>query len=387
MIFVIVVANINKEVVKLTNKLGWKIKPALLAKALVVIGLVSVTGCEYLPHFAKVDLSEQKIEQVVEQAKPADMAIMQAFEQHNFVGIGDYHWNDAFLRYATQLVTTEAFSDHVNHIVVEFGNAKYQPVLDAYLVGDEVSEAQLNEVLRGSIYFMAWMPEAYVDFFKAIRARNKLLPEGEKIQVHLAEAPFDWQGEKDENVWKQAAKNKTDHFYQIASERMANQEKALLIFGAFHLVKAPKDYVAKTQASAWPLATRLEQAFPDSTYLIWPMTEPEVVETFHNVKTPALLEVAYGPIEHLRFIDLLPKARYKLAAMDKMDAQVGELFDAFLYLGENQRTTVFPREVMADREWVHEMQRRVDLIGGKMQDRFNEIRTVSDEKYGFTNEG
>ncbi len=151
-------------------------------------------------------------------------------------------------------------------------------VLDEYLAGGEVTQAQLEEVLRGSIYFMAWMPDAYRNFFEAIRTRNATLPEGKKIQVHLAEAPFDWQGLQDEKVWKLAAKNKTDHFYQIAAERMAKQEKALLIFGAFHLVNAPKDYVAKTQDSAWPLATRLEQAFPDSTYLIWPMTEPEVVE-------------------------------------------------------------------------------------------------------------
>ncbi|MHC0045842.1 hypothetical protein ACGDLY_021430 [Vibrio campbellii] len=364
------------------NKFGWKIKPWLLA-----VGLVGMVGCEYLPHSAEVDLPKQKIEQVVKQAQPANAAILKAFEQHNFVGIGDYHWNDAFLNYATELVTTEAFSDQVTHIVVEFGNAKYQPVLDEYLAGGEVTQAQLEEVLRGSIYFMAWMPDAYRNFFEAIRTRNATLPEGKKIQVHLAEAPFDWQGLQDEKVWKLAAKNKTDHFYQIAAERKAKQEKALLIFGAFHLVNAPKDYVAKTQDSAWPLATRLEQAFPDSTYLIWPMTEPEVVETFHGVSAPALLDVKQSPIAELRFIDLLPKARYKLAAMDKMDAQVGELFDAFLYLGANQRTTVFPRDVMADRNWVNEMQRRVDLIGGKMQDRFNEIRTLSDEKYGFNDQG
>ncbi len=83
-----------------------------------MIGWVRVftTLCE-------VDLPKQKIEQVVKQAQPANAAILKAFEQHNFVGIGDYHWNDAFLNYATELVTTEAFSDHVTHIVVEFGNA------------------------------------------------------------------------------------------------------------------------------------------------------------------------------------------------------------------------------------------------------------------------
>ncbi|WP_199449819.1 hypothetical protein [Vibrio harveyi] len=363
---------------KLTNKLGWKIKPWLLT-----LGLIGLAGCEYLPHYAEVDLSEQKIEQVVEQAKSADAAILNAFKQHNFVGIGDYHWNDAFLRYATDLVSTPAFSDQVTHIVVEFGNAKYQPVLDNYLAGGDVSDEQLRSILRGSIYFMAWMPDAYADFFKAIKVRNKTLPKGKKIHVHLAEAPFDWSTVSDEKVWQQAAKNKTDHFYQVAAERIQNNQKALLIFGAFHLVNAPRDYVAKTQASAWPLATRLEQAFPNSTYLIWPMTEPEVVKTFHDVKAPALLEVAKSPIADLRFIDLLPKARYKLAAMDDMDAQIGGLFDAFLYLGDNQRTTVFPRDVMEDREWVNEMQRRVDIIGGKTQDRFNEIRSLSDKKYGF----
>lgn len=143
------------------NKFGWKIKPWLLA-----VGLVGMVGCEYLPHSAEVDLPKQKIEQVVKQAQPANAAILKAFEQHNFVGIGDYHWNDAFLNYATELVKTEAFSDQVTHIVVEFGNAKYQPVLDEYLAGGEVTQAQLEEVLRGSIYFMAWMPDAYRNFLR-----------------------------------------------------------------------------------------------------------------------------------------------------------------------------------------------------------------------------
>ncbi|BDR14163.1 hypothetical protein [Vibrio sp. STUT-A11] len=360
------------------SKVGRKVKPWLLS-----LGLVSLAGCEYLPHYAKVDLAQQQVVQVVEQAKVADDVIMQAFETHHLVAIGDYHWNEAFIRYATKLVSKPAFSEQVNHVVVEFGNAKYQSVLDDYLAGEEVSESQLNTMLRGSLYFMAWMPDVYRDFFKAIKQRNEALPEGKKIQVHLAEAPFDWDEMQDVKVWKKAAKNKTDHFYQVASERIKNNEKALMIFGAFHLVNAPANYVKKTQETDWPLATRLQQAFPDSTYLIWPMTDPEVVKTFNALKSPAVLEVGQGPMRDLRLIDFLPKARYKLAAMDDIDAKVGELFDAFLYLGENQRTMVFPRDVVADREWVGEMQRRVDLIGGKMQESFNQLIERSDEQYGF----
>ncbi len=362
--------------------LGRKTKPWLLSA-----GLLTLAGCEYLPHNAKVELSKQEVAQVVEQAKFADDAIMQAFEKHNFVAIGDYHWNDAFVRYASELVVKPEFSERVNHIVVEFGNAKYQSVLDDYLLGGEVSEEQLNSVLRGALYFMAWTPDVYRDFFEAIKQRNKALPQSMKIRVHLAEAPFDWSGMQDVKVWKQAASHKTDHFYQIAAERIKNNEKALMIFGAFHLVNAPKAYVEKSTQLDWPLATRLEQAFPDSIYSIWPMTDPEVVKTFSKVKTPAILDVQQGAMQELRLIDFLPKARYKLAEMGKMDAQVGELFDAFLYLGENQRTMTLPRDVMADRAWVEEMQRRVDLIGGKMQTRFNELRELSEKQYGLSNNG
>ncbi len=364
------------------SKSGRKIKPWLLS-----VGLLSLVGCEYLPHSAKVELSQQEVTQVVGQAKFADDAILQAFEKHNFVAIGDYHWNDAFVRYATELVSKPEFSDRVNHVVVEFGNAKYQSVLDDYLLGREVSEAQLNSVLRGALYFMAWMPEVYRDFFKAVRVRNQSLPESKKIRVHLAEAPFDWNEVQDVKMWKQAATHKTDHFYQIAAERITNNEKTLMIFGAFHLVNAPQAYVKKTTESDWPLATRLEQAFPDSTYSIWPMTDPEAVNTFSKIKTPAILDVQQEPLQTLRLIDFLPKARYKLAEMDKMDAEVGELFDAFLYLGESERTMTFPRDVISDRVWVEEMQRRVDIIGGKMQEKFNELRTQSEEQYDFSSNG
>ncbi len=364
------------------SQLGKKIKPWLLAA-----GVLSVFGCEYLPHNAKVELSEQEVAHVVEQAKFADDAIMQAFAKHNFVAIGDYHWNDAFVRYATELVVKPEFSQQVNHVVVEFGNAKYQSVLDDYLSGGEVSEDQLNEVLRGALYFMAWMPDVYRDFFKAIKQRNQELPEGEKIRVHLAEASFDWDTVQDVKVWKQAASTKTDHFYQITSERIKNNEKALLIFGAFHLVNAPQEYVEKSTASDWPLATRLAQSFPGSIYSIWPMTDPEVVNTFSKVEAPAILDVRQDPLQELRLIDFLPKARYKLAEMDKMGAPVGELFDAFLYLGGNQRTVTFPRDVISDRAWVEEMQRRVDLIGGKMQTRFNELRELSEDQHGLRTKG
>lgn len=339
-------------------------------------------GCVYLPHSAQVDLQPQQVGLVVLAAQPAEKRIMQAFDEHNFVALGDYHWNEAFIRYAITLISTPEFSEKVQHIVVEFGNAKYQSVLNDYLAGKDVEEEKLHEVLRGSIYFLAWMPAVYMDFFKAVRVRNAELADNKKIIVHLAEAPFDWPLSNTKK-WKYAAENKTDYFYKIAAQRFNNNEKALLIFGAFHLVTAPQKYINVAQANVLPLATRLELRYPGSTYLIWPMTEPEVVKTFADIIPPALVDVRSEPMKGLRFIDLLPKARFKLNEMGDMHAQVGDFFDAFLYVGDNQRSSIFPRAVMSDRVWVAEMQRRVDMIGGKLQGKFNDIRKRSDEKYGF----
>lgn len=348
--------------------------------------LGGLTGCEYLPHEANVTLSPAAIQTVVEQSRPANTAIMQAFEQHDLVAIGDYHWNDAFIDYAMTLIQSPAFSEQVQHIVVEFGNGQYQSLINDYVAGKAVSDAQVQEALRGSLYFMAWAPDVYGRFFAAVRVRNAQLPPEQQLHVHLAEAPFDWLTLRDKQVWQQAAQSKSDHFYQVAEERLQQQQKALLIFGAFHLISAPDDFVQREAESSWPLATRLQTHYPGSLYTLWPLTEPAVVSAYQALPAPSLIPVKTTPIQSERMIDILPKARFKLAEMGEREAKVGDLFDAFLYLGESERSTLFPRSVMDDTAWMAEMQRRADLIGGKMQKRFNEIRRNSEAHYRTRNE-
>ncbi len=100
---------------------------------LIIITLLS--GCEYLPHSAKVDLNDEQLKKLSHQAKHADEAILAAFDKHDLVAVGDYHWNDDFLLYLTSLIKSDRFNDKVQHIIVEFGNAKYQSTLNRYLAG------------------------------------------------------------------------------------------------------------------------------------------------------------------------------------------------------------------------------------------------------------
>ena len=238
-------------------------------------------------------------------------------------------------------------------------------------------------MVRDSIYFMAWTPEVYLSFFKAVREQNKTLPLEQQIIVHLAEAPFDWTTVKSEKTWKKAAKSKTDYFYKVTEEILNKGDKALLIFGAFHLVQAPAQYVTENSEAMWPLATRLEKHFPEQVYLVWPMTEAVVLDRFSSASSPSILPVSTTPLASTRFIDLLPKSRFKLADMGEMNAKTGDLFDAFLYVSENKRSEVFPKAMMEDKAWLDEMDRRLEIIGGKMQEKFVSIKEQSEAHYGL----
>ncbi|PAJ75449.1 hypothetical protein CJF42_04740 [Pseudoalteromonas sp. NBT06-2] len=340
---------------------------------LILMGMVILNGCEYMPHNAKFDLDNKQLKRLIQQAKQADKAILNAFENHDLVAVGDYHWNEAFLVYLTDLVRSDSFSEKVQHIIVEFGNAKHQSVLNRYLLGEDVSNSEVELIWRDSLYFTAWMPEVYKNFFAQIRLKNIMLPEHKKIKVTLAETSFDWYSDTVSQQWQQAAKTKVNGFYSVAEQAIKSGNKSLMIFGAFHLLRVPEPELNQFDDSLLPFAARLEKHYPDRTYLVWPTADPEMISALKSIKGPALLETKTTNLKDLRMIDLLPKSRFRLAKLDIRQAKTSQLFDAFLYVGETQRNTQFPHSVITDEKWVNEMKRRASLVGGRVESKFNEI--------------
>jgi hypothetical protein len=65
-------------------------------------------------------------------------AIVNAFETHQLVALGDPHGNEQVQKFLISLIRDPRFPATVNDIVVEFGNARYQDVADRYVRGDDV---------------------------------------------------------------------------------------------------------------------------------------------------------------------------------------------------------------------------------------------------------
>jgi hypothetical protein len=70
--------------------------------------------------------------------------IIEVFDRFPLVALGEIHWCLTEHEFIAALIKHPAFASKVNDIVVEFGNAKYQPLMDRYIAGETVARTELR---------------------------------------------------------------------------------------------------------------------------------------------------------------------------------------------------------------------------------------------------
>lgn len=341
--------------------------------------LLLISGCDYLPKVSSYNLSNEQTEQLVESLAPADEAIISLFDQHQIVAIGDAHFYDGIMVFITQLVASEAFAAKVRHIVVEFGNANQQELLDAYLAGEAISEQEIQKVWRDTLFFTAWTPVVYQEFFRAVREFNAGQTSESQLKVTLAEQSFDWRNVTSAEQWQIPADNKVAGFSKRFNERVQD-ENVLLIFGAFHTINLAEKFVGENQLDNLPLITQINAKYPNQVYSIWPVIQEslmQLLDTQTTIKQPSFIALDKSALGTHRFADLMPKARIKLSEFGARNASTSELFDGMLFVPNLTRNLSFPDRVLDDEQWLGEMQQRVDIIGGRIKAKFDDILAIS----------
>src|SRR3954452_8766589 len=66
-------------------------------------------------------------------------AIVEAFRKYPIVALGDNHGSAQAHAFRLSLVRDPRFAAVVNDIVVEFGNARYQSLMDRFIRGEDVA--------------------------------------------------------------------------------------------------------------------------------------------------------------------------------------------------------------------------------------------------------
>ena len=167
-------------------------------------------------------------------AAPQDpvQAIVGLFGTYRIVMLGEIHECRQEYDLLHHLIANPGFTARVNDIVVEFGNAKYQQLVDRYTAGESVPFEQVQKAWRDTVGALGPVSPVYGDFYREVREVNRRLPKDRRLRVILGDPPIDWQNvhsREDIGLYLPFR----DSFYSsvVRYEVLAKKRRALLIMG------------------------------------------------------------------------------------------------------------------------------------------------------------
>ncbi len=301
-------------------------------------------------------------------------ALINAFDRYPLVALGEVHWSQTEHEFVYSLIKHPAFANKVNDIVVEFGNALYQPIMDRYIAGETVARTELRQVWRNTTSaIMAWDAPIYERFFATVRAVNQNLPKQKQLRVLLGDPPIDWDAIKSRADLRPAMFQRDAHCVSvIEKEVLGKGRKALLFHGAAHLIR---------RRPVTPGVTiEVEKLHPGSVFVVMPHQgfgekNEELEKRLASWPKPGLAlvkntwlgdldpGVAYPPSKMIRILTPDGGSTSALSMWEGMKFQ--DMTDAYLYLGPKASVIIddtIPPEVQRDEEYRRELERRNRIL-------------------------
>jgi hypothetical protein len=299
--------------------------------------------------------------------------LLKAWEQHRIVAVAEAHRSVEDKDFLLTLIKDAEFSQRVNDIAVEFGNARLQPVLDRYMAGAAVSQAELREVWAGTTVVNGmWDAPVYEQFFAAVRDHNQTLPKNRRLRVIACDPPIDWRQVK--TVADAAPFLKRDPFCASVLERevIAKGRKALLIMGDMHVSRRHM-----TGGRLENAVTLIEAKYPGAvfvalTYAGQYKDSASIEEQLGGGPVPSVALLRTSPIGQLPAMPAKPLTRTRVGPSAAPVSEtivvtdpprLQDVADALIYLGP--KSTFTRSTPSADRfspEELRELGRRHELL-------------------------
>jgi hypothetical protein len=281
--------------------------------------------------------------------------LLALFDAAPVVALGEAHWLDQQHRLIQELLFDERFAERVDAVVVEFGNALHQQLIDRYLAGEDPAPSQLRRVWSecvGGWFSRAFESPVYAEFFETVR-KVRLARRSERPRVLLGDPPFD--PHDGVGAMEQALAQREEHFAGVvAREVLARGDRALLLAGSGHLARrsdvrngnviqrlereAPgcctvvlphyvfDDVVKRRRSDIAKLERKLERWKPPALAPIWDTWLGEVDATLYLSDTARLMEPDGMEIE-------ISTALLDDAGRALEHVSLADVADAYLYLG------------------------------------------------------
>jgi hypothetical protein len=316
--------------------------------------------------------------------------ILAAFKTHQVVALGEGdHNNEQGHAFRMSLIRDPRFARVVNDIVVEFGNSRYQDIMDRFVGGEDVPHAQLQQVWQNTTQaHEIWDVPIYEEFFQEVRKINAKLPRKRKLRVLLGDLPIDWDQIKTFEDKLKAVRTDTVPAGIIEREVISKRRRALVIYGDMHSVRRNTYWMMEDKAAA-------EKRYAKPVETIVALLERSGVKVF-SIRTstniladlqpdiatwtpPKLALLAGTPLGQASFLFYYPDDIYirrpdntweQVKADPQRSPRMQDQLDAVLYIGPESSITYskLSKKLCADQEYMQMRIGRMKIQAGPNAD-------------------
>lgn len=294
-------------------------------------------------------------------------ALLAAFERAPLVGLAEHHRRAEVHEFLLALVDHPRFGSLVDDVVVEFGNARHQELVERYLAGADVPRAELARVWRDTTQWLMWDSPLYERFFERVRARNLARPVEQRVRVLLGDPPIRWEDVHGAADYRAFAARDAHYAALVEREVLAKGRRALLVTGSAHLQRRGPTGV--TLPGGKSAAELLDERHPGALFVAWTLAA--------DAAQAAELGLTHAPALRLLAGDALAQQSFALVAPRGIQIQVagkwqplgelawpplGEMVDALVYLGPQDTQVDAEPALYRDAAYQAELRRRAAIL-------------------------
>ncbi|HEY6941877.1 hypothetical protein [Dokdonella sp.] len=305
-------------------------------------------------------------------AEPAIEALARQFDLHPLLLFGEVHRSATQHAFFAELMRDPRFICRVDDIVVEFGNARLQPVVDAYVAGEDVDDAGLQAAWRETAVPFAWNSPVYAAFYAAARDVNLFHRCAHPVRVVLGDPPLDWSTIDSAQALSAYADRDAAFVAAVEREVLAKRRTAWLVAGQLHAVRALP--ASEGNGPDATVAQLIERRHPGLLACVSPVPSRAAAVRLGLGEAPAFADVHAGPgrLSRANFGLIAPGWKVQLVQRDGRPAwdvqaapdwpTIGDVTDALLYLGDDAAYAFPSPTVYLEPHYQQELRRRIGII-------------------------
>ena len=195
-------------------------------------------------------------------------AMIRLFQAHDIVMFGEVHDSAQEYEWLCTLVKTPGFADQVNDIVLEFGNARYQKMVDRYIAGENIPFEKVEKAWRNPVADTQPVSPVYGWLYQAVREANLQHPGKPGIRL-LMGSPSEARSKIANAADPALYESKREQWYAqvVKTEVLAKHRRALLIMGAGHFLRGHDQALQLQLAAQQHRDAPIDRALPGPGYI------------------------------------------------------------------------------------------------------------------------